>query len=184
MYVPRRLEQPPLAFHCPVGLTIIALLAGRRYLHHWIKHECHVHKLQHLPEHCSIREHCASVEQPPRLLSIAPLNSRVRSYRAMWLSLRSTSRACVPPRLEQPPVTFHRPIELTVALASRHVAVDVLGGQIVRASEPRTAAFSIPSPRWTDGYRSARRVEASSSVDQARLSHSPPATSTRTLLIL
>ena len=73
MYVPRRLEQLPLAFHRPVGLTIIALLAGRRYLHHWIKHECHVHKLQHLPEHCSIREHCASVEQPPRLLSIAPL---------------------------------------------------------------------------------------------------------------
>ena len=43
------------------------------------------------------------------LLSIAPLNSRLRSYHSAWLSLRLTGSMYVPPRLKQPPVTFHRP---------------------------------------------------------------------------
>ena len=56
------------------------------------------------------------------LLSIAPLNSRLWSYRVMWLSRRSMGSLYVPSRLEQPPVTFHRPVgivQLTSLLVSR-----------------------------------------------------------------
>ena len=74
----------------------------------------------------------------------------------MWLSLRSMGRACVPLHLEQPPVTFHRPAELTVLLVSRHAAVAALGGQTVRASAPQTAACNIPIALLISHLRSYR----------------------------
>ena len=42
----------PSVIHRPVGIDDFAvLLTGRRCLHHWIKHVCHIHNLQHLPKH-------------------------------------------------------------------------------------------------------------------------------------
>ena len=135
---------PGHCFHRPVGSSVLSSclspsLSGWRRLDRWIKHECHIHQLQHIQQPGDWREctcHLWKLHRPTgrpfsdislsvlacaeckrrtcllnrRLLSIAPLNSRLRSYHSAWLSLRLTGSMYVPPRLEQPPVTFHRPI--------------------------------------------------------------------------
>ena len=151
-YAPPRLEQPPVTFHRPVGLAVADMSLSALV--------CAGCKL-----HTSVEPPWPVIHRPVELTP--PIDSRGADP-----SVRSAGSMYVPPRLEQPPATFHHPLGATSSgncCASLHGRAAASTSQgpaqaphsptatylaITRIPCARLPSLEAPSPHWTD--RSAR----------------------------
>ena len=128
MYVPPRLEQPPVTFHRPVGRPFPDMSSSNLV--------CAAGKLHTSILTCLLNCHLSLIHRPIglTLFGICWQGGGVLNWGgtvtftscSIYSNQAASVSACF---LNLPGHFFHRPVGLTPVLVSRHVAVVTLGGQ-------------------------------------------------------